>query len=60
MNREMMSSPEEKKLYDKFWYQDIHPNLFKAMVAGRCGENNWGVHVIEKSGFLFGSNAILC
>jgi len=53
MNRELMSSLDEKELYDKFCTKAYIPIFSKPWwLDAVCGGNNWGVHVIEKSGFF--------
>ncbi len=56
MNREMMNNPEEKKLYDKFCEKNYIPIFSQPWwLDAVCGEKNWGVHVLEKSGTLLGA-----
>lgn len=56
MNKELMSNPDEKRLYEKFCQKTYIPIFSKPWwLDAVCGENNWGVHVIEKSGFLLGA-----
>ena len=52
MNREIMNNPDEKRMYDTFCTKVYVPIFSKPWwLDAVCGENNWGVHVIEKSGF---------
>lgn len=56
MNRELMNNPEEKALYEKFCEKVYIPIFSKPWwLDAVCGENNWGVHVAEKSGILLGA-----
>ena len=56
MNRELMNNPLEKEMYAKFCTKTYIPLFSKSWwLDAVCGENNWGVHVVEKSGQLLGA-----
>lgn len=56
MNRELMMNPIEKELYQKFVGKNYIPIFSQPWwLDAVCGENNWGVHVLEKSGNLLGA-----
>lgn len=43
MNRELMNSPEEKALYDKFCEKNYIPIFSKPWwLDAVCGKDNWG------------------
>lgn len=56
MNREIMNSLEEKALYNKFCEKNYIPIFSKPWwLDAVCGRDNWGVHVLEKSGQFLGA-----
>lgn len=56
MNRELMNNPEEKVLYEKFCTKTYIPIFSQPWwLDAVCGKDNWGVHVLEKSGQLLGA-----
>lgn len=51
MNRELMNNPKEKELYKVFCTKNYIPIFSQPWwLDAVCGKNNWGVHVLEKSG----------
>ena len=56
MDRELMNNPQEKVLYDKFCTLTYIPIFSQPWwLDAVCGKDNWGVHVIEKSGQFLGA-----
>lgn len=56
MNRELMKDSEEKRLYDKFCTKSYIPIFSQPWwLDAVCGSDNWGVHVLEKSGQFLGA-----
>lgn len=56
MNRELMDDPREKELYNKICSRTYVPIFSQPWwLDAVCGEKNWGVHVMEKDGHLFGA-----
>lgn len=56
MNRKIMRNPEEKELYNKFCNKNYIPIFSKPWwLDAVCGADNWGVHVLEKSGQFLGA-----
>lgn len=56
MNREMMLDPAEKLRYDKFCTKTYVPIFSQPWwLDAVCGSENWGVHVLEKSGNFLGA-----
>lgn len=56
MNKELMLNTDEKELYNKFCEMVYVPIFSKPWwLDAVCGELNWGVHVLEKSGQFLGA-----
>jgi hypothetical protein len=56
MNKELMLDPKEKELYDKFCKKNYIPIFSQPWwLDAVCGSENWGVHVLEKSGQFLGA-----
>lgn len=56
INRQIMNNPQEKELYNKFCTKTYIPIFSQPWwLDAVCGEDNWGVHVIEKSGQFLGA-----
>ena len=56
MNREIMLDPAEKARYDKFCTKTYVPIFSQPWwLDAVCGPENWGVHVLEKSGNFLGA-----
>lgn len=56
MNRKLMNIPIEKERYNLFCQKNYIPIFSQPWwLDAVCGENNWGVHVLEKSGQLLGA-----
>lgn len=56
MNRSIMNNPDEKGLYNLFCQKTYIPIFSQPWwLDAVCGECNWGVHVLEKSGQFLGA-----
>lgn len=56
MNREIMKNPREKELYSKVCSKTYVPIFSQPWwLDAVCGADNWGVHVLEKSGQILGA-----